>query len=616
MKFLPAACMLFIAIAVLAAEPSLAKKSPRRGTAVPGRVSSKKSSKRIVRREYDYDDEDDDDDDDEEEAILGGFDADDLDADQEEDEEDEYDLPKRKRSSSKSRGRQPSRTDRSKPARRPPPARYDDEDDFEEDYDEPPPRRTTTKSSTSRRRRAPDDYDEPPRRGPNRNARGRTARRGPPPRGGRGHVVPYTNKPSTFTRGLTALRDSLPDPNSVREAALSSISAARESTSRLSTNFYRDIKGLTSSELEQVMLKATRPDDESVQGRHVERLVGVTYQISSRFDIYDAVLRKLWGKIAEKDWRTKMKALYILHRFSADGSPEHRAALKARLRELRRTKDPKRKDKYYNSRQLLSGETTPANAKYRAFMSRYAHYVLLRTQCFGGPFSEIATEPKPSKKTGKVKPVTSTCLRRELLDAAKMVLKAGTVCYLKEGEDCDHTAIAVERVVNDMINLSTAIAGTLNKVLAKSDSMDNVDPDLIKEWCEFYSSDVLPKTRSMLKKTTKKLDGYDLYLPSRVGVTVSQELLQKGLNPVTSEDGSEEKEKPTDDEKATESKEEENLSSGAVKGQDDDNEEEEEENGAEEQPPSKKKAAVAEPEEDDEDEYDFEEEYYDDEDEE
>jgi hypothetical protein len=33
----------------------------------------------------------------------------------------------------------------------------------------------------------------------------------------------------------------------------------------------------------------------------------------------------------------------------------------ARLRELRRTKDPKRKDKYFNSKQLLAGDTTVSN---------------------------------------------------------------------------------------------------------------------------------------------------------------------------------------------------------------------------------------------------------------
>merc|ERR1740139_1404209 len=79
------------------------------------------------------------------------------------------------------------------------------------------------------------------------------------------------------------------------------------------------------------MLKATRPDNTPTKSKHVERLVGVTYQISGRYDIYDSVLRKLWNKMCEKDWRTTIKALYILHRFSADGAPDHQKALKARV---------------------------------------------------------------------------------------------------------------------------------------------------------------------------------------------------------------------------------------------------------------------------------------------
>jgi hypothetical protein len=146
-------------------------------------------------------------------------------------------------------------------------------------------------------------------------------------------VVPYTRhqqQPSAFTRALDGLKSSIPDPSSVKEAAIKSLTVARETTSGLSANLYREVKGLTSSELEQVMLKATRPDDTAVKGKHAERLVGVTYQISAKYDIYDAVLRKLWAKMTERDWRTNIKALYILHRFSADGSPEHAAALKVR----------------------------------------------------------------------------------------------------------------------------------------------------------------------------------------------------------------------------------------------------------------------------------------------
>lgn len=412
------------------------------------------------------------------------------------------------------------------------PPRYEDEEDFEDDF--VPPRAGGRPSS----RAAPRSRRGPPQRSRDGRSSGQGSRRP----GIDGRVVPYKRPgegaAAAMTKGWAAVVNALPDPTTVKEAALSGISAARQTTSNLSANIYREVKGLTSSELEQVMLKATRPDDTAVKGKHVERLVGVTYQISSRYDIYDAVLRKLWNKMAEKDWRTTVKSLYILHRFAADGSPEHAPALKARLRELRRTRDPKRKDKYFNSKQLLAGDASPENIKFRAFMSRYAHYVLLRAQCFGGMFDEISTLPKPDKKKSVPKPITSTSLRAEHLNAAAMLLKAGIVCQLKEGEECENTAIASERVASDMIGLTTAVAIALNRAL-KDDDLKGADPALLKKWCVFYSEELLPKTKTMVKKTSPKLDAYGLFLPSRMGTSVLPDLLEKGLN---LEEDSEEKE--------------------------------------------------------------------------
>lgn len=236
------------------------------------------------RRRYADEDEDDDDDDEDEypqkeERVTPSAedfdDEDDLADEAEIDDDDEEDMvPRSKKRPVQSR---PPATRGAPPRSRPPPMRSG-----------PSPRRDYYED-------AEDEYDRPPRRGPPR-------RTGPASRKGRpGSVVPYT-KPqesgaaAAFTRGLSAIREAIPDPANLRDAAVSSIAKARETTSSLTTNLYREVKGLTSSELEQVMLKATKPDDTPVKGKHVERLVGVTYQISSRYDIYDAVLRKLWGK--------------------------------------------------------------------------------------------------------------------------------------------------------------------------------------------------------------------------------------------------------------------------------------------------------------------------------
>ena len=328
MRFSPAACVLILALATLGESPyyGVDAKSPSRSSAArPSSRSSKRpgtGSSRAppVSRRRMYEEEEEE----EEEEIDADFDLPDEEEDKgydeeryddEEEEEELRPMPTKSRRSSRPPPQKPSR----KPApssRKPPSSRSSRPrvDDYDDDYDRPPTRRSSSRSSPSRR------GGPPPRRSSSRS----NGRRGPDQ-----SVVPYgAQAASTFTRGLTALREAIPDPSSVVDAAAYSLSAARQTTSKLSSNIYREIKGLTSSELEQVMLKATRPDDSPVKGKHAERLVGVTYQISARYDIYDAVLRKLWGKMTEKDWRTTIKALYILHRFSADGAPEHQAALK------------------------------------------------------------------------------------------------------------------------------------------------------------------------------------------------------------------------------------------------------------------------------------------------
>ena len=246
-------------------------------------------------------------------------------------------------------------------------------------------------------------------------------------------------------------------------------------------------------------------------------------------------------------------------------------------------------------------------------MGRYAHYVLLRAQCFGGMFDEIAAPPAKDNKKKKVapKPITSTSLKADHLDAAKLLLKTGVACVLKNGEENENTALAVERVASDLLGLTTAVAGALSKAL-KSEDLKGADPALIKKWCEFYSEELLPQTRGMVKKTAPKLDAYGLFLPSRMGPTLSQDLLQKGMKL---------------DEADSAAEVEEDEETAPVK-KDVASEEEKETESAEEEAEEEKDVPAAEDEEVDEEdevdddvdeldeyEYDDEEEYYDDEDE-
>lgn len=486
---------------------------------------------------------------------------------------------------------------------------YNDDDDDEEEEEEEPIR----KRPPPRRPRNP-----PPRR----SGRPPSRRRNP-----RGRMVPYQHPPPT-TNPLASITSSiakvLPDPSTVKQAAVSTLQTASSATTGLSSRLSREIKGLVSSELEQVLLKATRPDATPVKSKHVERLVGVTYQISTHYDIYDAVLRKLWKKMGESDARTTLKALYILHRFAADGSPRHAAALKQRLRELRRLPDGKKGGKYFASAVFSSKP---------AFVTRYAHYVLLRTQCFGGAFDEIYSTERPtpkqqSKRKSKQRPTahlksSNNPLCEEHYKAAELLLKAGTaVCRNLKDDDVDeNTALAAERVASDLMALTVACGKALSSRSSSRTQSAPPPPALVRQWCVWYRDTLVPQTKQVLHQLSPPLDAFGLYLPSRIpktGLTASalEEMIAAGENEAAAVAG--------------ESREDDDAEGG---GEDDmepkEDEEEEKEDIVEKRPTSasRKKVVVAEEEDavdDDDDEaaefeeeYEYEEEeYYDDDDEE
>ena len=57
-------------------------------------------------------------------------------------------------------------------------------------------------------------------------------------------------------------------------------------------------------------------------------------------------MRKLWSKMTDKEWRVATKAVYIVHRFAADGSAAHATNLKQSVIALRTQHDSRRKVKH------------------------------------------------------------------------------------------------------------------------------------------------------------------------------------------------------------------------------------------------------------------------------
>ena len=74
----------------------------------------------------------------------------------------------------------------------------------------------------------------------------------------------------------------------------------------------------------------------------------------------------------------------------------------------------------------------------------------------------------------------------------------------------------MERVASDMIGLTTAVAKALNLALKGEDDSGDLDNGILKKWCEFYSDELLPKTKALVKGASPTLDAYGLFLPSRM----------------------------------------------------------------------------------------------------
>lgn len=94
------------------------------------------------------------------------------------------------------------------------------------------------------------------------------------------------------------------------------------------SNIYRRAKVMRSSAFEGMLLKATWPDNDPVPAEILTEIIKHSIPAfkhgrhSSDDDPYHMTLHKLWTKLCEKDYRTVVKSLFILHCISRDSSTD------------------------------------------------------------------------------------------------------------------------------------------------------------------------------------------------------------------------------------------------------------------------------------------------------
>jgi hypothetical protein len=68
----------------------------------------------------------------------------------------------------------------------------------------------------------------------------------------------------------------------------------------------------------------------TLQAKHIEALLRPSYEMPPELNVYSPIVRKLWSKMRDTEWRVVLKSLYALHKLSTDGSMAQANNLKVR----------------------------------------------------------------------------------------------------------------------------------------------------------------------------------------------------------------------------------------------------------------------------------------------
>lgn len=214
----------------------------------------------------------------------------------------------------------------------------------------------------------------------------------------------------------------------------------------------REAKGYFSSDWEHILLQATKPTDTRPEAELVELMLGTVQTFVLNPDIGDAhnpyrtTLRKLWNKMAERDWRTKTKALYMFHMLIAHTQPEDAVILKELFDKMGREPSGKQRVRYFSKPRLLEmsdvTEGREATLELAPFIEAYATFVLKRATMFTSQFEELLLLADGT-------PFSADDVIAQLLKAKKL-LTAALACAMSAECESDVTMACLDGVVRDV----------------------------------------------------------------------------------------------------------------------------------------------------------------------
>ncbi|CAM9163871.1 unnamed protein product, partial [Ectocarpus fasciculatus] len=169
-----------------------------------------------------------------------------------------------------------------------------------------------------------------------------------------------------------------------------------------------------SSKMEKFMIQMTWPDDGALDDAWVKDTMNFLESAGnepprSPNNPNKRILRKLWLRMTEGDYRTKLKALQILHHTTMDLSSEANGRVRNQFMKMRdETNHKNRNEVYFEPARIM--DVTSSGMPFLPLLRSYSSFTLRRmTEVQGGPKQQIASTLR-SKKTSQ--PEAVALLRR------------------------------------------------------------------------------------------------------------------------------------------------------------------------------------------------------------
>ncbi|CAM9497297.1 unnamed protein product, partial [Choristocarpus tenellus] len=293
---------------------------------------------------------------------------------------------------------------------------------------------------------------------------------------------------------------------------------------------FRELKGSMSSDLEKTLIKATRPDNNPAKRKHVNLLLqAAELSFPAYMDPKDTrlsnweqgpywmTLHKLWRRMAEKDYRTAAKALYVVHRLARGTSVESWGYFKKTIVQMRRAEDPRTKSKYFSSRVIRAVEED--GSVYSSWLDSYAKFALLRMQAFAPDLAELAlvdAETEHAKAAG-------------VLDKAERLVEAALACRLGPDLDNDVTCDCLKLVVDDLCELWALFQQKLEIRLQQRFAEGGLSEEELQHtlhFVEFYLDNLRP-ARELVQDSHRLLAYYSHATPIGLGNALAPDMLQE-----------------------------------------------------------------------------------------